>query len=1243
MVSIVKYGQNIDLSKIIAVNGKKSLTLDNLVLNNTIQIKIPAGVKYLSEIVEDDLKIEFKDEEGNILELILKNMSTLLAQNDGFTLVELTEILSDGKDNKVAITDLASASQASAAGPGEGNTNSDSSSTPDSLEDLLSTQNNINNAGIDNTGLPRLLEVATPAGENILSRNTAPVIDLISAQVTDEDNSITITYTSSDRDGDALIPSVSAINGTVTISGNVITYVPNANFNGTDSITLSVNDGSVITTQTFDVVVNPVNDAPTIESISTQTVDEDGNKTITFVANDIDGDVLTSSITSVTNGTATISGNIITYTPTADYNGPATIILNVDDLNGGVVSQTINVVVNPVNDAPVITTVTPTLTALSETDFLTLGTKDNAYKIVTEQEMFNLLGVTDADANDSLSLSLTTDSSTFNLNGAGPVNTATDGVLQLTAADIVGFGLPSSVNVGDFFIYSTTFDAMDDADSTEVQFEVKAYDGTEYSTPTTVSLTVSGSTDTSSGTGIDGYISNMTVLSDLDGDKVVSGSETNTLTDSAGNFTLSGGDLSGTVVGYGGTDISTNLAFEGIYKAPSGSTVLNPTTSLLVDLMNEGKTLLEAKTLIYNNLGVNSNVDLLSDPIASAVDSTNSTVIDNYIAFQALNVEINNTIGQLSAAIDGAGLSNERNASDVISQEIAKMLILNNIDLTDASDINTLITNVLTRLGNTLTSSVQSDISEIIVNTNTTIVNSITNSRSAESAFENLAAIQIAAEETENELESGVSNDDTSLALSNSTGNVFESRVDNADVGFLTQAQATGIAPIINNVHSISSNDELDFTYDGQLDDTVSDSNVGDTFTYDWNPSTATMTLSLTGLNNLDSILELNTEASLNALSAASAELKPVLIDFLTNGNIFALTSLSSSTIITSKALFTTLNTFNTVNGGLVDDILSLKDFIILNKDDLIAQSSLTNENIIFLNEVLSTSNIAALNNLMTSIETFITANPTFRTIAESVLADNIIDPVELITIDPIILAQVDALRLELLTIYNTNSSLINLLDIEDVISKLSEISTIDPVDGEITISTNINSVVAESMINVDENTGEYSISNPYFNTLPESTKVEISFDYNVEDSSTNYSNTAKASILITSDDVSDLDISLDEGTLSAADNQNINMIELLENISTNNEILDIDAIDLSNGSHILSNLTIEDFEEMVSDSPLNELSIMGENNDTIKLDLSIWSEGTLNEDNFVPYVANGSSSQALTLLIENNIIVEDI
>jgi hypothetical protein len=122
---------------------------------------------------------------------------------------------------------------------------------------------------------------------------------------------------------------------------------------------------------------------------------------------------------------------------------------------------------------------------------------------------------------------------------------------------------------------------------------------------------------------------------------------------------------------------------------------------------------------------------------------------------------------------------------------------------------------------------------------------------------------------------------------------------------------------------------------------------------------------------------------------------------------------------------------------------------------------------------------------------------------------------------------------------------------------------------------------------------------------------------------------------------------------LIITDNQPVDMAILLSNISNNFETSDIDSINLLSGDHILSNLSISDFEEMVSDSVSNELMINGDNGDKIKLDLSIWDKNTLDtdlnatndiaDDGFITYTATSSSLETLTLLIEKDIIVENI
>ena len=185
--------------------------------------------------------------------------------------------------------------------------------------------------------------------------NDAPFIDPISSQTVVEDGTKTITFSATDTENDTLTPSVTATNGTASIDGNGdIVFVPTASFNGIATVTLSVTDGTDTTTQTFNITVTAANDAPVIDTISTQTVAEDGSKTITFTATDVDtGDTLTPSV-SATNGTASIVDGDIVFVPTADFSGDATVTLTVSD-GSTTTEQIFTVTVSAVNDAPTLT------------------------------------------------------------------------------------------------------------------------------------------------------------------------------------------------------------------------------------------------------------------------------------------------------------------------------------------------------------------------------------------------------------------------------------------------------------------------------------------------------------------------------------------------------------------------------------------------------------------------------------------------------------------------------------------------------------------------------------------------------------------------------------------------------------------------------------------------------------------------------------------------------------------------
>jgi hypothetical protein len=206
--------------------------------------------------------------------------------------------------------------------------------------------------------------------------NGVPTItDTKPAAVTmSEDGSPTafsLTLNATDADNDTITWSISgaASHGTATATGpgtsKSIGYTPNANYKGSDSFTVRVDDGNGGSdTIVVNVTINSVNDAPTITDSkpASVTMSEDGSPTafsLTLNASDADVDPITWSISSAaSNGTATASGlggsKSIGYAPNPNYNGSDSFTVKVEDGNGGSDTIVVNVTINAVNDAPVV-------------------------------------------------------------------------------------------------------------------------------------------------------------------------------------------------------------------------------------------------------------------------------------------------------------------------------------------------------------------------------------------------------------------------------------------------------------------------------------------------------------------------------------------------------------------------------------------------------------------------------------------------------------------------------------------------------------------------------------------------------------------------------------------------------------------------------------------------------------------------------------------------------------------------
>ena len=155
-----------------------------------------------------------------------------------------------------------------------------------------------------------------------------------------------------------------AANGTVVVDAfGSFEYTPDADFNGTDSFTYTVTDlEGAMDTGTISLTVNPVNDDPVTEPFIEISGDEDTTISGTITAIDVDGDALTFSPGAFVNidgrtsgGFGTVSVNAdgsFDYVPDANFNGIDFFDVTVDDGNGGFATANVDVIVNPVNDAP---------------------------------------------------------------------------------------------------------------------------------------------------------------------------------------------------------------------------------------------------------------------------------------------------------------------------------------------------------------------------------------------------------------------------------------------------------------------------------------------------------------------------------------------------------------------------------------------------------------------------------------------------------------------------------------------------------------------------------------------------------------------------------------------------------------------------------------------------------------------------------------------------------------------------
>jgi len=179
----------------------------------------------------------------------------------------------------------------------------------------------------------------------------SPLVANLDISATQEDTPVVVDVLSNDTDCDSNInpgtvntgcPACTLpANGTITIDPltGAVTYTPDANFYGTDTLIYEVCDSGLpvsCDTALVIITVTPVNDPPVVED-STVTIPPDSTIVICLPITDVDGPMpfSLSATGCVQNGTATavVNGNLvcITYTPDSAWTGIDTVCVTICD------------------------------------------------------------------------------------------------------------------------------------------------------------------------------------------------------------------------------------------------------------------------------------------------------------------------------------------------------------------------------------------------------------------------------------------------------------------------------------------------------------------------------------------------------------------------------------------------------------------------------------------------------------------------------------------------------------------------------------------------------------------------------------------------------------------------------------------------------------------------------------------------------------------------------------------------
>jgi len=206
--------------------------------------------------------------------------------------------------------------------------------------------------------------------------NQPPVITSAPLGRVEEEALYTYAVSASDPNGDVLTYSldIAPVGMAINAATGVIVWTPSNTQIGIANVSVRVDDGNGrFVTQNFTITVTEKpaeNQAPTITTIPITNAEVNALYSYGVNATDADGDTLGFSLTTAPSGMAinAVTG-VINWTPLASQMGSVNVVVQVDDGNEGIATQSFSIAVvdnTTVNEPPVITSTPVTRAVVAE-------------------------------------------------------------------------------------------------------------------------------------------------------------------------------------------------------------------------------------------------------------------------------------------------------------------------------------------------------------------------------------------------------------------------------------------------------------------------------------------------------------------------------------------------------------------------------------------------------------------------------------------------------------------------------------------------------------------------------------------------------------------------------------------------------------------------------------------------------------------------------------------------------------